>query len=166
MDLGLRDLLFFLAVEREGSFGRAATDLVVTQPAVSERIRHLERVIGSPVFERTSRGVVLTPAGSALLPYARRCVALAQETLEAARRAEGAPGLVIAVHSAHAQRIVPFVLGTLKSLPRRVVIRDAHSEQVPSLLLDGLAHVGFALTAVVPRGLRRVPLPVDPVVCV
>lgn len=166
VNLNLRDLVFFLTVEREGSFGRAATELVVTQPAVSERIRHLERVVGRPVFERTGRGAVLTPAGAALLPYARRCVALAQETIEAARQAEGAPALVIAVHSAFAQRVVPFVLGTLTTMPRRVAIRDVHSEVVPALLLDGIAHVGFALPGPVSRGLQHVSLPADPVVCV
>ena len=166
MDLDLRDLAFFLAVERQGSFGRAARELMVTQPAVSERVRHLERVVGRAVFERTSRGAVPTPAGSALLPYARRCVALADETLEAARRAEGVPALVIAVHSTFAQRIVPFVLGTLATVPRRVAVRDVHSEDVHGLVLDGAADIGFALTASVPRGLQHVALPLDAVVCV
>jgi DNA-binding transcriptional LysR family regulator len=166
MDLDLRDLAFFLAVERQGSFGRAASELMVTQPAVSERVRHLERLVGRALFERTSRGAVLTPTGTALLPYARRCVALADETLEAARRAEGVPALVIAVHSTFAPRIVPFVLGTLTTLPRRVAVRDVHSEDVHALVLDGAADIGFALTASVPRGLQRVPLPPDAVVCV
>jgi DNA-binding transcriptional LysR family regulator len=165
MDLDLRDLAFFLAVERQGSFGRAAGELLVSQPAVSERIRHLERVVGGALFDRTSRGAVLTPAGTALLPYARRCVALADETLEAARHAEGTPTLVIAVHSTFAQRIVPFVLGTLGALPRRVSVRDAHSDEVRELVLDGVAHVGFALAAPAPRGVLRRSLPHDDVVC-
>jgi DNA-binding transcriptional LysR family regulator len=165
MDLDLRDLSFFLAVDRQGSFGRAATELLVSQPAVSERIRHLERVVGSALFDRTSRGAVLTPAGTALLPYARRCVALAQETLEAARHAQGAPALVIAVHSTFAPRITPFVLGTLGALPRRVSVRDAHSDEVRELVLDGVANIGFALTAPAPRGLLRRPMPHDDVAC-
>jgi DNA-binding transcriptional LysR family regulator len=165
MTLDLRDLEFFLTVEREGSFGRAATVLMVTQPAVSERIRHLERVVGRALFERTSRGAVLTPAGLALLPYARRCASLSDEALEAARRAEGSAPFVVAVHSTFAQRIVPLVLGALGTMPRRVSIRDVHSDQVAGLVVDGVADLGFALSAGTPRGLMRVPLPPDDVVC-
>ena len=55
MAFDFRDLECFLAVEREGSFGRAATMLMVTQPAVSERIRHLERVVGRALFVRSFR---------------------------------------------------------------------------------------------------------------
>ena len=77
MTLDLRDLEVFLAVERQGSFSRAASELLVSQPAVSERIRHLERVVGTEVFERTTRGASLTPAGEQLLPFAKRCAAIA-----------------------------------------------------------------------------------------
>jgi DNA-binding transcriptional LysR family regulator len=165
MDLGARDFSFFLAVERAGSFGRAATELMVTQPAVSERIRHLERVVGLPVFERTTRGATLTPAGSALLPYAQRCVALNAEALEAVRRAGGSPSIVLGVHSTFAPRVVPWLLGALRAMPRRVSIRDYHSEQVPALVLDGVLDIGVALKASAPKGIARVGLPDDPVVC-
>ena len=165
MSLDLRDVAFFLAVERHGSFGRAASELMVTQPAVSERIRHLERVVGRSLFDRTTRGAVLTPAGRGLLPYAHRCAALADEALEAARRAEASPALVLAVHSTFAPRIVPLVLGALGSTPRRVSIRDVHSEHVAALLLDGIADLGVALSAGLPRGLARLALASDPVVC-
>jgi DNA-binding transcriptional LysR family regulator len=164
-DLDLRDLAVFLAVERQGSFGRAATELMVSQPAVSERIRHLERVVRRRLFERTPRGALLTPAGSALLPYARRCASLGEEALEAARRAEASPALVVAVHSTIALRTVPLVLEALGEFERRVSIRDVHSEQVAALVLDGVADLGFALSASVPRGVLRVPMAPDDVVC-
>jgi DNA-binding transcriptional LysR family regulator len=165
MDLDLRDLTVFLAVERQGSFGRAATELMVSQPAVSERIRHLERVVGKSLFERGPRGAALTPAGAALLPYARRCASLGQEALSAARSAEASSALVLAVHSTFGLRTVPLVLRALGGLERRVSIRDVHSEQVAALVLDGVADLGFALSASVPRGVVRVPLAADDVVC-
>ena len=154
------------AVVREGSFGKAAASLLVTQPAVSERVRHLERVIGRSVFDRTSRGAVLTAAGEGLLPYAQRCLALAEEALESARSAGGVPRFVIAVHSTFAPRIVPAALGALAARPRRVAVRDAHSDEVQALVLDGVADVGFAIPGAARRGLRRVRLRADPVVCV
>lgn len=137
--VALRDLTYFLAVERQGSFGRAATELMVSQPAVSERIRHLERTVGAPLFERSTRGATLTVAGAALLPYARRCSDLASEALDVARSAAGSPPLVLAVHSTFAQRTVPLVLSAIGTTPRRLSIRDAHSEQVPALVADGVA---------------------------
>ena len=61
MTLDLRDVEVFLAVVRQT--GRAATELTVTQPAIVEVFRHLERVIGGRLFDRTSRRAVLTPPG-------------------------------------------------------------------------------------------------------
>src|SRR5579862_1687829 len=166
MSIDLRDVDVFLAVEREGSFGRAARSLMVTQPAVSERIRHLERVVGRQLFERTARGAALTDAGTAFLPYARRCVHLADESVEAARGADGSSSLVVAVHSTFEPRVIPLVLAALEPARRRLAIRDVHSEDVAGLLLDGAADVGFALGASAPRGIQRVELPADEIVCV
>jgi DNA-binding transcriptional LysR family regulator len=166
MALALADLEVLVAVEREGSFGRAASALMLTQPAVSERVRNLERTVGRQLFERTPRGAVATPAGAALLPYARRCLALATEALDAAREAEASRSLVVAVHSTFAPRVVPLVLDAVATTPRRVSIRDVHSEDVAGLVLDGVADVGFAMHAGTPRGLIRVELPDDPIVAV
>jgi DNA-binding transcriptional LysR family regulator len=166
MPLELRDLEVFVTVEREGSFGRAANVLMVSQPAVSERIRHLERVVGRQLFERTTRGTALTAAGTAFLPHARRCLHLADESIEAARGADGSRSLVVAVHSTFAPRVVPLVLGALDPARRRLGIRDVHSEDVASLLFDGAADIGFALSAAAPRGIDRVALPPDHIMCV
>ncbi len=166
MSLDLRDLEVFLAVARRGSFSRAANELLVSQPAVSERIRNLERALGAGVFDRTTRGATLTPAGEQLLPYAQRCAALADEAVEVVQQRELHPRLVVAVHSTFAPRVVPLVLGALADLPRRVKVRDAHSHEVEALVIDGVADIGFAIPAGARRGLRRVVLPPDPVVCV
>jgi DNA-binding transcriptional LysR family regulator len=163
-DLALRDLSVFLAVSRTGSFGRAANELAVTQPAVSERVRHLERVVGRRLFERSARGATLTPAGEQLLPYAERCLAVATEALDATRRADDVPQFIVAMHSTFAPRVVPTLLAALRDLPRRVTVRDAHSHEVRALVLDGVAHVGFTVPAPATPGLRRIALPQDPVV--
>ena len=166
MTLDLRDLEVFLAVVRRGSFSRAANELLVSQPAVSERIRHLERVVGTEVFDRTTRGATLTTAGEQLLPYAQRCAALADEAVEVVQQGVHHPRLVVAVHSTFAPRVLPLVLGALTHVPRRIAVRDAHSHEVEALVIDGVADVGFAVPAGARRGLRRIPLPPDPVTCV
>ena len=71
MNLELRQLRYFLAVAEELHFTRAAERLHMAQPALSARIRELERAAGVPLFRRTTRVVELAPAGEALLPHAR-----------------------------------------------------------------------------------------------
>ena len=60
-------LAAFLAIVQGGSLGRAAETLHVTQPALSRTVRRLEAEIRSPLFERHSKGMQLTPIGEALL---------------------------------------------------------------------------------------------------
>jgi DNA-binding transcriptional LysR family regulator len=68
------DLKAFIAVLDAGSFHRAATQLNITQPTVSRRVRALEAALGVTLFERTTRRVTLTGVGRALDPMLRRLV--------------------------------------------------------------------------------------------
>jgi DNA-binding transcriptional LysR family regulator len=81
----LRDLRYFVAVAQHRNFSRAAANLHVSQPALSEQIRKLEDELGAPLFERTSRGARLTDAGEALLPRARDVLAQAELAAETVR---------------------------------------------------------------------------------
>ena len=67
----LRQLVYFEAVARLGGFTRAAEQLHVAQPAISAQVRRLERELGAALFERTTRRVRLTEAGTLLLARAR-----------------------------------------------------------------------------------------------
>ena len=166
MAMELTDFRVFLAVADAGSFSRAASTLVLTQPSVSERIAGLERSVGAPLFERTSRGARLTARGDQLVPYARRCVAIADDALEAVRAEATVPRLRVAVHTTFAYRAVPFVIDALGDLPRRISVRDAHSNEVQEMVLDDAADVGFVVPNAVPRALHREDLPDDEIVCV
>jgi DNA-binding transcriptional LysR family regulator len=63
----LRDLHIFLAVIRWGSMAKAAADLGMAQPSVSEAIADLEHALGARLLDRTPRGVAPTAFGKALL---------------------------------------------------------------------------------------------------
>jgi DNA-binding transcriptional LysR family regulator len=166
MAFELTDLRVFLAVLERGSFSRAATSLVMTQPSVSERVAGLERDVGTPLFERTTRGAAPTAAGTRFGTYAQRCVALADEAVAAALDEARTPWLRVAVHTTFAHRVVPIVVEVADNVGCRLVVQDAHSEEVQHFVLDGLADVGFVLPGPVPRGLTEFALPPDPVVCV
>src|SRR5579864_6145693 len=79
----------FLAIAEEGGFSRAAQRRHVTQPALSRRIRSLEEWLGTPLFERATHTITLTPAGESFRPVAedvlRRVQVGREEALEVAR---------------------------------------------------------------------------------
>ncbi|MFC4947971.1 LysR family transcriptional regulator [Pseudonocardia sp. GCM10023141] len=69
-----RQLEYFLAVVDHGGINRAAQALFLAQPSLSQAIRTLERDLGTDLFHRVGRRVVLTPAGTALIEPARHVV--------------------------------------------------------------------------------------------
>src|SRR5258705_7644969 len=64
----------FLAVARAGNLTAAARELHVTQPGLTARLQRLEAELGTELLVRLPRGVRLTAAGRALLPYAERAL--------------------------------------------------------------------------------------------
>ncbi|WP_406136463.1 transcriptional regulator CynR [Streptomyces sp. NBC_01089] len=74
MALELRHLRYLLAVAEHGSFTRAAEDLRISQPTLSQQIKQLERGVGVQLLDRTGRAVRLTDAGEAYVHYARRAL--------------------------------------------------------------------------------------------
>lgn len=84
--MDVRQLRYFLAIVDHGSVHRAAQELFVAQPSVSQALRALERDLGTDLFHRTGRRLVLTPAGERLIDPARevlRGVEVARATVEA-----------------------------------------------------------------------------------
>jgi LysR family transcriptional regulator, hypochlorite-specific transcription factor HypT len=82
----------FLELARELNFSRAAENRNMTQPAFSRRIKSLEEAIQTPLIQRTTRQVILTPAGKAFRPRAEALVRMLAdakaEALEAAGQAQ------------------------------------------------------------------------------
>lgn len=83
MALELRHLRYLLAVAEHASFTRAAEDLRISQPTLSQQIKQLERTVGVQLLDRTGRSVRLTDAGETYVHHARRAL----RDLAAAERA-------------------------------------------------------------------------------
>src|ERR1700761_500302 len=94
-DMELRLLRYFVAVAEERHVGRAAARLHMTQPPLSRAIRRLEDQLGVAVLQRVSSGVVLTPAGEALLDGARGLLEQADRLGERVTAAAGRRTLVV-----------------------------------------------------------------------
>jgi DNA-binding transcriptional LysR family regulator len=85
--MDLRSVECFVRVAETLHFGRAAVDLHLSQPALSQRIQTLEREVGAPLLDRDRRGVRLTEAGRAFLQPARAALSHADRAVDVARRA-------------------------------------------------------------------------------
>lgn len=72
MDLNLEYYKVFYYVGKYNSITAAAEKLALSQPAVSQSIRHLEEAVGTSLFVRTAKGMRLTAEGAVLYPYAAR----------------------------------------------------------------------------------------------
>jgi DNA-binding transcriptional LysR family regulator len=76
-------LIVFRAVARHSSFSRAAEELLLTQPAVTQQIKALEEQFGRPLFHRAGGRISLTPGGAALLPFAEQIRMLSEDAIAA-----------------------------------------------------------------------------------
>ena len=84
-------LRLFLAIARHRSLSRAAAELDLGQATVSERLKALEAEVGTALFARQGRGVSLSPAGEAFLPYAERALDVLRQAQQSARDASEGP---------------------------------------------------------------------------
>lgn len=101
MNIKLDKLRSFVLVADEGNLTRAAKRRHTTPSAVSEHLRQLEEQFGLPLFDRTSRGMELTPEGRKLLPPARQALMQIAELDEIARalRCESPTTLVLGLNA-------------------------------------------------------------------
>jgi DNA-binding transcriptional LysR family regulator len=87
--MDIYQLKTFVAVAREGSITRASEVLHLSQPAVSAHIKAIEDTLGLALFERTSRGMSLTPEGERLLAKAEQTLGAHRELMDEATRIKG-----------------------------------------------------------------------------
>jgi DNA-binding transcriptional LysR family regulator len=109
----LHALALFLAVVEHGTMTAAAEADGISQPAISSQIKVLERHYGTPLLQRTGRGVVPTATGEVVADYARRVLALVDELGRAVADLESLTTgrLVIGASSTVGEQLLPLHLG-------------------------------------------------------
>jgi DNA-binding transcriptional LysR family regulator len=143
----LGQLQAFVEVARLGSVTRAAEALFITQPTLTARLKSLEQALDAVLFVRSKRGMRLSDAGKAFLPYAERAL----DTVSAGRRmldelARGETGyLALGAAPAVSTYVLPRILTRFRRTHPRVsvAVRTGHSEEVLELVLREQVQVGL-----------------------
>jgi DNA-binding transcriptional LysR family regulator len=145
MDFG--QIEAFIQVAQHKSFSRAAEVLQLTQPSITARIQALERELGEELFERGGRGVRLTDAGHAFLPYVEKLLQTLQEARDAVDEVRNVQlgslrlGSAITISTYVLPRILSRFCQRYPGVD--VVVRTGRSEQVLSMLLSDEVQVGL-----------------------
>ncbi|MGJ6121811.1 LysR substrate-binding domain-containing protein [Mycolicibacterium sp. Y3] len=148
----LARLSCFIAVAEELHFGRAAERLHMTQPPLSRQIQQLEAELGVQLIDRTTRSVMLTPAGIAFLPDARRILQLAESAALTVKRVPAGDlgTVVVGFTAASAHAVLPRLLErTRAKLPD---VKLELREMVSAAQIEGL------MTGEIDLGMARPPL--------
>jgi DNA-binding transcriptional LysR family regulator len=140
-ELEMRDLRNFLAIAETLHFGRAATKLGIAQPNLSQQIKKMESLLGHALFERTTRGVRLTPVGVLFQRRAGALRANLQDAIETARRVgQGEEGNLVVGFSGSVMfsRFSKVVERFRSSHPKvHLHLKELHANEQIAQLLDG-----------------------------
>ncbi|MFI7241450.1 LysR family transcriptional regulator [Streptomyces qinglanensis] len=129
MGLEMREIEAFLAVAEELHFGRAAERLTLSTSRVSNLVRTVERRAGTPLFERTSRRVRLTPSGEHLFTELRAAYVRIERAVAEVREAAGQGGKVLRVgfSTTLPEKVAPALVEAFEGrFPAARIVQSAH----------------------------------------
>jgi DNA-binding transcriptional LysR family regulator len=140
-----RQLRYFVALAKEGHFGRAASRLGIAQPPLSRAISQLERRLGVTLLERSSRGIRLTAAGEVLLAEGRAALtAVEAATRHTQRAGRSEPRLILAMKPTGDGGLLPEILAEYERQPGALPVDIVFSAgERAAMLRDGRADVGL-----------------------
>lgn len=163
-------LLAFLSVARYRSLSRAASELGLGQPTISDRLRSLERELGAALVRRQGRGVALTPEGEAFLSYAQRALDVlrqGKENVRAAHTGSGGRVSIAVTVTTGAYLFAPALVAFQQEHPDiEVQVRSAHSWESPGLLLDDVVQLALISGPIVHPQIETVKVFRSKLICV
>lgn len=170
MNVTLRQLHAFVLVARLGSFTRAAQAMHVTQSALSLLVRELEGTVNTRLFDRTTRAVALTAAGSEFFPQAQRILNELESALASVDKflAKEHGTVVVAAPLLLSSAYLPPVLSAFRAeYPGiQVTLQDTLPTQVLPQVSSGQADIGIGTFAANEAGLQRTLLFTEAMVAV
>lgn len=144
-----------LAVDRSGTFTRAAEVLHVTQSTVTARVRQLERELSTVIWDRNTRRLTLTPSGERLMPLLLRAEILFERMADAAVDSDSMRRVVFgSVHSQWSAGIVPALQSWAGKEGVRWRLITGHSRELLEWVRDGSVDVAVTYFPGAERGLK------------
>ncbi|PWC37463.1 LysR substrate-binding domain-containing protein [Azospirillum sp. TSO35-2] len=164
--LSLRDLEYAVAVAELRHFGKAAERCAVSQPSLSAQIRKLEEQLGVALFERTSRKVLLTPAGEAIVAQARVVLDEARRLLTLADGSDGGLSGRLRLAAIHTlgPYLFPHILPPLRAAwpDLTLILSEGRTDDLLEELRDGRLDAVLLALPVEVDGLHAEPLFFEP----
>lgn len=137
--LKLRQLALLQRIDRHRTLGRVAAEMRLSQPAVTKALREVEEIFGSAIFDRTPRGLVPTPAGGAVLAYAKRWLAELEATAQvlSSFKAGQAGRVRVGLTQQVPQKFISALMDHLLRRTPRVatMVREGTTDELVGLLL-------------------------------
>ena len=169
-NLNLDQLRSLIEVVERGSFTEAAKRLHLTQPAISQQIRELERRCGLRLVDRVGKRAFATAAGLELITRGKRIIADSEHALVAVRQhKEGTAGRVhIGTGPTALVYLLPPALRKLRDLHPdiEVVVTSGTTHTISEGLLSNVLDVGFTALPVESKELDVAPVRTDPMVAI
>lgn len=142
-----RQLKTFVKVAELKSFSKAAQEVFLTQPTVSEHVRLLEKELNTRLFLRTKREAILTPAGRVFIKHAKRILNLRRQViLEMGQFSSTVEGeLIIGASSIPGEYILPRIIGTFHhQFPKiKIELFISDSKEAIGWVLDRKCEIAF-----------------------
>src|SRR6185312_4457106 len=158
----MHQLTYFESVSRHLHFTRAAQELNVAQPSVSQQIRKLEHELGAPLFNRMKRHVTLTEAGKTFLPHARAVLQRLEEARLEVQELSGLRkgSLAVGAPPSVGTHLLPRALAAFSRRHPGIALtfREAGSRTLVSLLEDGELDLAVVIQPVRHPALETEPL--------
>lgn len=159
--LDIRLLRAFAVVAEENNISRAAQRLFISQPPLTRHIRHLEAQLGVTLFQRHSKGLILTDAGREVLEMIRPLLVLQERTLAALSQlsAHSPPPLRLGLTTAFEQGIFAAVESALSDHTRTLHITRHASPALAQQVRKGKLDAALVALQLNTEGLHLHPLP-------
>ncbi|EPQ5849876.1 LysR family transcriptional regulator [Klebsiella variicola] len=159
--LDIRLLRAFAVVAEENNISRAAQRLFISQPPLTRHIRHLEAQLGVTLFQRHSKGLILTDAGREVLEMIRPLLALQERTLAALSQlsAHSPQPLRLGLTTAFEQGIFAAVESALSDHTRTLHITRHASPALAQQVRKGKLDAALVALPLNTEGLHLHPLP-------
>nr|WP_296779575.1 LysR family transcriptional regulator [Rhodococcus sp. (in: high G+C Gram-positive bacteria)] len=156
----IRELEYVVAVAEELSFTRAAARLGIAQPPLSRAIGLIERRLGTRLFERTSRSVVMTDAGAEFVHRARSILEAVDELVQQVNPTE----LVVAVRPSTGTGLLIDIQAALRGRPNQSLVRIHFTTEPDNDVRRGIADVALMCSTRDTSGLQTETLIEQPTI--